>query len=88
VIIGGIEIADGFPFLCNYDMQRFFFDRSNTRRKDSKLPLVNYDEKYLGMLKHGLCPGAGMALGIDRLCMLFTNATTIRDVLCFAWDEL
>jgi lysyl-tRNA synthetase class II len=88
VIIGGLEIADGFPFLCNHDLQQYFFDRSNTRRKAMKLPLVRYDEKYLRMLQEGLCPGAGMALGIDRLCMLFTNSAAIKDVLCFAWDEL
>jgi elongation factor P--beta-lysine ligase len=88
VIIGGIEIADGFPFLLDYDIQRYFFDRANTHRKAVGLPLVQYDEQYLAMLQQGFCPGAGMALGVDRLCMLFTDSTDIRDVLCFAWDEL
>ncbi|MDR2897373.1 MAG: hypothetical protein LBU99_01065 [Spirochaetaceae bacterium] len=36
----------------------------------------------------GLPQGAGMALGVDRLCMLFTDSRDIREVLCFAWDEL
>jgi lysyl-tRNA synthetase class 2 len=88
IIIAGIEIADGFPFLRDAARQKFFFERANMNRVNNKLPAVKYDEKYLAMLKSGLCDGAGMALGIDRLCMLFTGAADIKDVLCFAWDEL
>jgi lysyl-tRNA synthetase class 2 len=96
IIIAGIEIADGFPFLCNYNIQKALFERSNAYRKnrknrkdkkDNAMPTVTYDKKYLDMVSQGLCPGAGMALGIDRLCMLFTNSTDIKEVLCFAWDE-
>jgi lysyl-tRNA synthetase class 2 len=88
VIIAGIEVADGFPFLRDYAMQNYFFEQSNDRRKKKNLPPVIYDQSYLSMLKNGLPQGAGMALGIDRLCMLLTDSTDIKDVLCFAWDEL
>jgi lysyl-tRNA synthetase class 2 len=88
IIIAGIEIADGFPFLRDEARQKLLFERANMNRVNNKLPTVKYDEKYLAMLKGGLCDGAGMALGIDRLCMLFTSAVDIKDVLCFAWDEL
>jgi lysyl-tRNA synthetase class 2 len=46
------------------------------------------DEKFLEALDAGLPPCAGMALGFDRLCMLFTGAEEIRQVLPFAGDEL
>ncbi|MDR2418731.1 MAG: hypothetical protein LBD79_06725 [Treponema sp.] len=88
IIITGIEIADGFPFLRDHARQRLFFERANMNRMNNNLPLVKYDEAYLAMLQSGLCDGAGMALGIDRLCMLFTNTVDIKDVLCFDWDEL
>jgi elongation factor P--beta-lysine ligase len=88
IIIAGIEIADGFPFLRDQARQKLFFERANQNRVDNNMPAVTYDERYLAMLESGLCAGAGMALGIDRLCMLFTDAVDIKDVLCFAWDEL
>ncbi|MDR0568510.1 MAG: hypothetical protein LBG87_04825 [Spirochaetaceae bacterium] len=87
-IIGGLEIADGFPFLRDYEQQQRSFRRSNARRVAAGLREVRYDEQYLAMLKNGLRPGAGMALGLDRLCMLLTDSADIREVLCFAWDEL
>ena len=88
VIIAGIEIADGFPFLCDYAVQKAQFERSNALRQSEKLPLVELDQRYLKMMQEGLPKGAGMALGVDRLCMLFTDSADIRDVLCFSWDEL
>ncbi|MDR0563238.1 MAG: hypothetical protein LBG73_11210 [Spirochaetaceae bacterium] len=87
-VVGGIEIADGFPFLRDYETQLSFFERSNAARIAAGLSAVGYDEQYLAMLKNGFCAGAGMALGVDRLCMLFTDSVNIRDILCFAWDEL
>ncbi len=88
IIIGGLEIADGFPFLRDYGMQKQFFANALTARSGEELPPVELDEKYLEALRTGLPPGAGMALGVDRLCMLLTDSLDIRDVLCFAWDEL
>ena len=48
---------------------------------------VPLDEAFLESLTQGMPPSAGMALGVDRLVMLFTGAPHIRDVLCFAYDE-
>jgi lysyl-tRNA synthetase class 2 len=88
IVIAGIEIADGFPFLCDAYMQRALFEQANTYRKNNNIAPVCYDERYLEMLSHGLPAGAGMALGLDRLCMLFTDSTEIKEVLCFSWEEL
>lgn len=88
IIVAGIEIADGFPFLCDYAVQRAQFEKSNALRQREKLSSMELDQRYLDMMQEGLPKGAGMALGVDRLCMLFTNSTNISDVLCFSWDEL
>jgi len=88
IIIAGIELADGFPFLCDYAVQKAQFEKANALRQSEALPRVALDQRYLAMMQAGLPQGAGMALGIDRLCMLFTNSTNIQDVLCFSWDEL
>lgn len=86
--IAGIEISDGFPFLRDGRIQRETFARENNRRAASGLPRIRVDEKYLAALDQGLPPGAGMALGVDRLVMSLLGASNLTDVQPFAHDEL
>jgi elongation factor P--(R)-beta-lysine ligase len=85
--IGGIEIANGFPFLNDPERQRALFDKELEKRKQLEKSMVGVDEKYIAALKH-LPQGAGMALGIDRLVMVLTEAAQLSDVQAFDWDEL
>lgn len=86
--IGGIEIADGFPFLTDAKMQRDLFMQALEGRKEQNKPSVTIDEQYLESLAQGLPPGAGMALGMDRLVMVLTGSNQLADVQSFDWDEL
>lgn len=85
--IGGIEIANGFPFLTDPEKQKLLFEEQLEKRKQLGKPAVSLDEKYIASLKD-LPEGAGMALGIDRLVMVLTEATRLSDVQAFDWDEL
>jgi len=85
--IGGIEIGNGFPFLTDSDFQQKLFENEQHRRKEIGKAKVAFDNKYLEAL-NDLPQGAGMAIGMDRLVMVLTEATRLSDVQAFDWDEL
>jgi lysyl-tRNA synthetase class 2 len=88
LFIAGVELGDGFPSLTDYDRQRHTFAQQLARRQTEGAPAVSLDDRYLDALRNGLPPGAGMALGFDRLVMLLTGQTRIGPVLAFDWDEV
>lgn len=87
LFIAGQEIGNGFSELNDPEDQRQRFlnqvREKNVDIKEDTCDIVNYDENYLIALEHGLPPTAGIGIGIDRLVMLFTNKSTIRDVILF-----
>ncbi len=86
--IKGIEIADGFPFLQDAAFQRQLFEHEQSLRVAIGKKPVQLDEKFLDCLARGMPSGAGMALGVDRLVMVLTGATSLAEVQAFSQDEL
>ena len=84
--IAGIELANGFTELTDAQEQRQRFHRENLiREKHNRAPLP-IPEKFLEDLQT-MPEAAGIALGVDRLVMLFCNAASIDEVLAFAPED-
>lgn len=83
LFIGGKEMANGFCELNDPDDQAERF-KDQVKAKDAgDKEAMAYDEDYVIALEHGMPPAVGVGIGIDRLVMLITNQTSIRDVLLF-----
>jgi lysyl-tRNA synthetase class 2 len=83
LVIGGMEIANGYDELVDAQQQKLRFTADQARRRELGLPDYPADERLLAALTHGMPATAGVALGVDRLLMLQTGAPHIRDVLAF-----
>jgi len=83
LFIGGKEIANGFCELNDPDDQAERFKDQVKAKDTGDNEAMSYDEDYIIALEHGMPPAVGVGIGIDRLVMMITNQTSIRDVLLF-----
>lgn len=88
VYLFGIELADAYDELTDPKQQeKEFIKEKNLRKKLNKTPYPA-DKEFLEALKIGLPDCSGVALGIDRLTMIFTDQTDINSVILFAGEEI
>jgi lysyl-tRNA synthetase class 2 len=81
--IAGMEIFNAFTELNDpAEQEQRFLEMGRAYEKDDvdRHPL---DEDYLRAMRYGMPPNGGFGMGIDRLTMLLTDRSSIREVILF-----
>lgn len=86
--VQGVELCNGYRELTDPDEQRARFERDNQHRRAQGKPEMPPDPGLLGALEAGLPDCSGVALGFDRLLMLYTGARHIDEILPFSRQRL
>lgn len=83
----GVELANGYHELADHEEQRKRLLEANDKRLQLGKQALPIDEPFLEALQAGLPDCCGVAVGFDRLMMLRRQATDIRQIIPFHWDN-
>jgi len=87
IYMGGLELANAFSELTDVDEQRARFTEERAHRHELGQTTYPMPQIFLDAL-HDMPDSAGIALGIDRMIMIFTGTDTIDDVVTFTPEKL
>jgi lysyl-tRNA synthetase class 2 len=83
LFVAGMELSNAFNELNDpFDQAERF--RAQAQFREAGDPEAHYyDADYVQALEYGLPPTVGVGIGIDRLTMIMTNTSSIKDVILF-----
>ena len=82
LFIHGMELANAYTELNDPDLQEELFRKQLAGQKEED-SMAKMDRDFIRALRHGMPPAGGLGIGIDRLVMILTNTTSIREVILF-----
>ncbi len=79
--VAGMELGNAYTELNDPRVQEANLRRQVAGEGDETMAVM--DDDFVRALEYGMPPAGGLGVGIDRLVMLLTNSTTIRDIILF-----
>jgi len=86
--IEGLELGDCYSELTDWKEQEERFEHELQEIKRMGKTAYDYDHDFIDALRVGLPECSGIAIGVDRLVMLFADAKSIQETLLFPVEEL
>ncbi len=86
--IGGLELGNAFSELLDWEEQKSRMVADLQLRQELGKTPYSLDKNFIAALKSGLHPTGGIAVGVDRLVMLFADVAGVNETLTFPVSEL
>ncbi len=83
LVIAGLELCNCYTELNDPVLQSEIFIEQQAAHEAGDEEAALFDSEYITAMEHGMPPNAGFGLGVDRLVMILTDSTNIRDVIPF-----
>ena len=82
LFVRGMELANAYTELNDPLLQESLL-RGQLAGQAAEDSMATMDDDFVRALKHAMPPAGGLGIGVDRLCMLLMDRTSIRDVIPF-----
>jgi len=79
----GMEVSNAYSELNDPVIQRQLIEEQEAARADGSKEAMPHNEFFIRSIEYGMPPCGGLGIGVDRMVMLLTGATSIREVIAF-----